>query len=238
MEFSAPLIPGRLVRRYKRFLSDIELEGGDLVTAHCPNPGSMIGLAEPGMAVWLSRSDNPKRKLAYSWELVAPSDGAMVGINTNRPNDVVAEALADHRIEELSGYDKIRREVPYGTSSRIDLLLEADGRPPCYLEVKSVTMKRGPVAAEFPDAVTKRGTKHLGELGAAVEAGARSVMLFLVQRSDCSELAIAGDIDPDYAAAFEEAQARGVEGLAYGCKISPEAIQLDQRIPIGHGTCE
>ena len=231
MRFAEALIPGRLVRRYKRFLSDIELQNGEVVTAHCPNPGSMMGLAESGMAVWLSRSANPKRKLPYTWELV--DDGqSLVGINTNRTNAIAAEAWQAGRIAELAGYDALRREVPYGRNSRIDLLLDGDGRPSCYVEIKSVTLKRGSVAAEFPDSVTARGAKHLEELAVTAEAGARAVLLFLVQRTDCRHLEIAGDIDPVYARAFAQARARGVAVLCYGCNVGVEAIELDKAIPL------
>lgn len=233
MKFPDPLIRGRLIRRYKRFLSDIELETGESVVAHCANPGSMLGLAEPGMAVWLSPSRNPARKLKYSWELVA-TDGGLVGINTGYPNAIVAEALAAGAVPELAGYDGLRREVRYGRNSRIDILLDGsgDGRPPCYVEVKNVTLKRGAEAAEFPDAVTKRGTKHLAELGDMVEAGARAVMFYLVQRGDCARLEIAGDIDPDYRAALATALDRGVEVVCYSCKVAPEAIELDRSLAL------
>ena len=231
MRFADPLLPGRLIRRYKRFLSDVELEGGEVVVAHCANPGSMLGLAEAGSEVWLSPARNPARKLRYSWELVRVA-GGLVGINTSHPNTIVAEALEAAAIPELAGYDRHRREVRYGKNSRIDLLLEGAGRRPCYLEVKNVTLKRGPQAAEFPDAVTQRGTKHLIELAEAAEAGARSVMLFLVQRADCRRLEIAGDIDPTYARTLEQALARGVEALCYSCKVSPEAIELDRRLEL------
>lgn len=231
MKFPDPLIPGRLLRRYKRFLSDIELESGETVVAHCANPGSMMGLAEPGMAVWLSPSRNPERKLKYSWELSA-TDTGLVGINTSHPNTLVAEALNAESVPELAGYSRLRREVRYGKNSRIDILLESDGKPACYVEVKNVTLKRGPEAAEFPDAVTKRGAKHLEELSAMAEAGARAVMFFLVQRGDCSRLEIAGDIDPDYEAALSAALGRGVEVLCYSCKVDPEAIELDRGLAL------
>jgi len=243
MQFPAPLVPGRLIRRYKRFLSDVELPDGAVVTAHCPNPGSMIGLAKPGMAVWLSRSDNPARKLPWSWELVAPDgadQGLLVGVNTGRPNALVAAAIEDGAIPELAGYRRLRREVGYGTGSRIDLLLDlpdppAGGpqvRPPCYVEIKSVTLKRGASSAEFPDAVTARGAKHLEELSTVAGQGARAVLFFLVQRRDCAELAIAADIDPAYARGFVAAVAAGVEILAYDCDISPAAIRLGRRLPL------
>ncbi len=231
MRFSEPLIPGRLVRRYKRFLADVELEGGDEVVAHCANPGSMMGLAEPGMAVWLSRSANPSRKLKYSWELVA-TDGCVVGINTSYPNAIVAEAIQDGAIPELAGYTGTRREVRYGQNSRIDILLDAEGRPPCYVEVKNVTLKRTPDVAEFPDSVTKRGAKHLVELSEVARNGARAVMFFLVQRSDCHRLEIAADIDPGYAKAFSEAVESGIEILCYSCKVRPEAIELDRSLTV------
>jgi sugar fermentation stimulation protein A len=191
----------------------------------------MLGLAEPGMAVWLSESDKPSRKLRYTWELV-DAGPSLVGINTGRTNAIVAEALAAGRIGAFAGYARVRPEVRLGQKSRIDFLLEDDGRPPCYLEVKSVTLRRGSEAAEFPDAVTARGARHLEELATAAADGARAAMLFLVQRDDCRRLAVAGDIDPAYAAAFDRAQARGVEVVCYGCKVGPEAIELHTSLPL------
>ncbi|MFQ6017905.1 MAG: DNA/RNA nuclease SfsA [Kiloniellaceae bacterium] len=231
MRFSDPLIPGRLIRRYKRFLSEVELDGGAVVVAHCANPGSMLGLADPGARVWLSPSRNPARKLKYSWELTAVDDH-LVGINTSRPNALVEEAIRTGKVAELTGYDNLRREVRYGRSSRIDILLESEGRPACYVEVKNVHMKRGPTAAEFPDSVTKRGAKHLAELAAAAQAGARAVMFFLVQRGDCAGVEIAADIDPDYDRGLRTALARGVEALCYSCTVGREAIELHRRLPL------
>ncbi len=231
MKFSDPLLPGRLQRRYKRFLADVELESGETVTVHCPNPGSMLGLAEPGAKVWLSPARNPQRKLRYSWELV-DLDGLLVGINTGHPNGIVAEALAAARIPELAGYADIKREVRYGRNSRIDLLLQDGGRPACYVEVKNVHLLRRPRVAEFPDSVTARGTKHLGELAAMAEAGQRAVMLYLVQRGDCARVEIAADIDPVYDRALREARERGVEALCYACRVSPESIELDRALPL------
>ncbi len=231
MRFPDPLIRGRLVRRYKRFLSDVELSSGEQVAAHCANPGSMLGLAEPGAEVWLSPARNPARKLKYSWELVAAGDG-LVGINTAHPNAIVAEALAEGRIVELAGYERLRREVRYGRNSRIDILLEQDGQPPCYVEVKNVTLKRGAEAAEFPDAVTQRGAKHLAELAEVARSGARAVMFFLVQRGDCARLEIAGDIDPDYQSAFAAALAQGVEAICYDCHVAPDAIELNRGLAL------
>jgi len=236
MRFMNPLISGRLVRRYKRFLSDVELKNGDRVTAHCPNPGSMLGLAEPGLAVWLSPSRNPARKLAFTWELV-DAGTSLVGINTGCANEVVAEACTERRIQELAGYPKLRREVRYGENSRIDFLLEAPGGAACYVEVKSVTLRRdgdraAEPRAEFPDAVTARGAKHLGELARVVEAGGRAVLFYLVQRGDCRRVTVASDIDPGYARAFGEARARGVEVFCYDCKVGSEAIELGRRLPL------
>lgn len=236
MKFEDPLISGRLLRRYKRFLSDVELPDGARVTAHCPNPGSMMGLAEAGMAVWLSPSRNPARKLAFTWELV-DAGASLVGINTSWANAVVAEAWQDGRIPELAGYRGLRREVRYGKNSRIDLLLEAPDREPCYVEIKCVTLRRdGAEAAapraEFPDAVTARGAKHLGELAQVVADGKRAVMFYLVQRGDCSRLAIASDIDPGYARAFDQARERGVEVFCYDCSVGPEAIALREPLPL------
>ena len=228
MRFLDPLIPGTLIRRYKRFLSDVELECGETVTAHCPNPGSMLSVNDPGSAVWLSPARNPERKLRYTWELIRTGDG-LVGINTGHPNALVEEAVRDGTIAELAGYGTCRREVRYGKNSRIDLLLEGGGRPPCYVEVKNVTMRRGAgreAPAEFPDAVTKRGTKHLKELAGMVGQGARGVMAYLVQREDCRRFAIAADIDPAYAEALARATAAGVDVVCYGCHVSTEGITV------------
>ncbi|MAB69428.1 MAG: DNA/RNA nuclease SfsA, partial [Oceanicaulis sp.] len=163
MRFPAPLHPGVLIKRYKRFLADVTLDTGDTVTAHCPNPGSMMGLKEPGSRCWLSHADDPRRKLKYTLE-VLEADGALVGINTHRPNALAEEAIREGRIPSLSGYGSLRREVRYGVNSRIDLLLESEDRPACYVEVKNCHLMRTPGLAEFPDSVTTRGAKHLGEL--------------------------------------------------------------------------
>ena len=231
MRFPDPLVPGTLRRRYKRFLADVELNSGAELVAHCANPGSMLGLAEPGMAVWLSPSRNPARKLKYSWEIVAAGDG-LVGINTSHPNTLVAEALAAGRIPELAGYDRIRREVRYGRNSRIDFLLNGGGRPPCYVEVKNVTLKRGAEAAEFPDSVTARGAKHLEELAEVARSGSRAAMFYLVQRGDCTRVEIVADIDPTYAEAFARALECGVEAYAYSCRVDPAFIELDRPLEI------
>ncbi|MBI4184187.1 MAG: DNA/RNA nuclease SfsA [Proteobacteria bacterium] len=230
MRFSAPLVGGRLLRRYKRFLSDVRLADGAEVTAHCANPGSMTGLAEPGSEVWLSRATNPARKLAYSWELVR-AEGALVGINTARPNAIVEEAIRAGAIRELRGYGGLRREVRYGTNSRIDLLLEERGRAPCYVEVKNVHLKRG-AFAEFPDAPTARGAKHLTELRRMAAAGARALTLFLIQRGDCARFKVASDIDPVYDAAMRRALAAGVEAICYSCRVTLAGIEVDGPVPL------
>ncbi len=227
-----PLVTGTLIKRYKRFLADVELDSGETITAHVANPGSMMGLNAPGSKVWLSQSDNPKRKLKYSWELLEV-DGALVGINTAHPNKLGQEAIENGTIKELQGYGSLRREVKYGKNSRIDILLEdgADGRP-AYVEIKNVHLSRKPPLAEFPDSVTARGAKHLAELGDMVEAGHRAVMLYLVQRGDCDRFALAADIDPTYAESLDLARKRGVEVLAYGCTISPSYINVAQPLTL------
>ncbi len=234
MKFERPLLRGTLLKRYKRFLADVDLDG-ETVTAHCANPGSMMGLAEPGTTVWLSESTNPKRKLKYSWELLQldrPSGTATIGINTSHPNALVADAIASGAIPELAGYDGLRREVKYGRNSRIDILLEKDGLPPHYVEIKNVHLLRDGRLAEFPDSVTARGAKHLDELADMVEAGARATMFYLVQRDDTDSLSLARDIDPHYAARFDAALARGVEALCYDCRLSPEEIVINRRLPV------
>lgn len=235
MRFGAPLIPATLIRRYKRFLADVALPSGETVTVHCANPGAMTGLAAPGARVWLSRSDNPKRKLSHSWELIEVDLGGgleLVGINTSHPNALAAEAIVAGRIPELTGYETIRREVKYGTSSRVDFLLEHAGRPRCYVEIKNVHLMRQAGLAEFPDAVTKRGAKHLAELASVAGAGARAVMLFLIQIASAERFALARDIDPAYAAAFDRARRAGVEALAYRCQLTCDGIEVAEPVRI------
>jgi sugar fermentation stimulation protein A len=229
MRFPAPLVPATLVKRYKRFLADVVLPSGETVTVHCANPGSMIGLATAGARVWLSKSDNPKRKLAHSWELIEVDFGTgaeLVGINTAHPNALAAEAIAAGAIAELAGYASLRREVRYGRNSRVDVLLEGPARPPCYVEIKNVHLMRRPELAEFPDAVTRRGAKHLVELGDMVATGARAVMLYLIQIASARRFALARDIDPAYGKAFDAARRAGVEALAYRCAISRDGIEV------------
>ncbi|SHO61085.1 sugar fermentation stimulation protein A [Pseudoxanthobacter soli DSM 19599] len=225
MRFATPLIEGRLVRRYKRFLADVAFEDGRVETVHCPNPGAMTGLAIPDGRVFVSRSPNLKRKLPLTLELVE-ADGVLVGINTAHPNGLVAEAIVDGTIAPLAGYARLRREVAYGEASRVDIVLEDDARPRAYVEVKNVHLMRRPGLAEFPDSVTARGARHLAELAAMCALGHRAVMVFLIQRPDAERFALAADIDPAYAAAFETARKAGVEALVYGCTISTEAISV------------
>jgi sugar fermentation stimulation protein A len=230
MDFPSPLVRGTLVSRYKRFFADVVLEDGTPVTAHCPNPGAMLGLNTPGLAAWLSRSDDPKRKLAHTLELVE-ADGGLVGINTLHPNRIVAEALAADAIPEVAGYGVHRREVRYGANSRVDFLLQHPDRPPCWLEVKNVHLRRAGSLAEFPDCVAARSLKHLRELTAMVEAGERAVMLFVIQRTDCDGFEACADLDPAYAKGLREAAANGVEVLAYRCAITETGVTLADRVP-------
>lgn len=232
MKFSGELVPGRLVKRYKRFLADMVLdETGETITAHCANSGSMLSLARPGARVWLQKSDDPKRKLAWSWKL-EEVDGALVGIDTAHPNAIVAEAIAAGAIPALAGYATLRREVKYGRNSRIDILLEDPSRGRAYVEVKNTTLSRAPGLAEFPDAVTARGAKHLDELADMVAEGHRAVMVYLVDRPDCTRFRLAADIDPTYAAGFAAARARGVEAMAWACRVTPEEIVVECEVAI------
>jgi sugar fermentation stimulation protein A len=235
MRFAAPLIPATLVRRYKRFLADVVLPGGEEITAHVANPGAMTGLATPGSRVLLSKSDKASRKLPYSWELVEADFGTgpeLVGVNTAHPNVIAGHAIAAGSIAALAGYASLRREVKYGESSRVDFLLETPGRPPCYVEVKNVHLMRARGLAEFPDSVTARGARHLDELAAMVAAGHRSVMLYLIQIGSADRFALARDIDRRYGEAFDRARAAGVEALAYRCVVSAEEIALAGAVPL------
>ncbi|MGM0574775.1 MAG: DNA/RNA nuclease SfsA [Myxococcota bacterium] len=224
--YDPPLVAGRLVRRYKRFLADVVLDDGREVVAHCMNTGSMMGCQDPDSRVWLRPADNPKRKLKWTWEIASDGD-VLVGINTQLPNRLARRAVEADAIPGLAGYRSVRREVKYGERSRIDLLLEEhpDDARPCYVEVKNVTLADDGVAC-FPDAVTKRGLKHLRELEGMVEQGARAVMLYLVQRDDAGTFAPAARIDPDYAAALAEVTEAGVEVEAWRAEVTPEAVSL------------
>ncbi|MEL6520706.1 MAG: DNA/RNA nuclease SfsA [Pseudomonadota bacterium] len=232
MRFQTPLVPGRLVRRYKRFLADVKLETGEEITAHCPNPGAMLGLKDPGLRVWLEPNDDPKRKLKYGWRLCELSGGHWAGIDTATPNRIVKEALMAGRVDALKSYKTVKPEVKYGTRSRVDFLLTEPGLPDAYVEVKNVHLRRSEDWAEFPDSVTTRGAKHLEELGTVVEAGHRGIMLYVIQRTDCARLKMAGDLDPAYATAFDRARGRGVEMLCIGTLINQFEVVLGDEMPV------
>lgn len=232
MRFPAPLIPARLIRRYKRFLADCTLEDGREVVAHCANPGSMMGLAEPGEKIWLEPNDDPKKKLKFGWRLVDHENGHFTGVDTSVPNRALRAALMAGEVDGLTGYETVRPEVRYGTASRIDFLMAGPGRRDAYVEVKSVTLCRKPGLAEFPDSVTTRGAKHMAELAQMARAGHRAVLLYLVQRTDCTAVSIAADIDPAYARAYADARAAGVEVMALDCAISPEAVAPRSPLPV------
>jgi sugar fermentation stimulation protein A len=231
MRFQTDLIPATLIRRYKRFLADCRLDDGREITAHIANPGSMMGLKDEGQRIWLEPNDDPKKKLKFGWRLVEHPGGHFTGVDTSVPNRTLKAALMAGQVPGLDGYDLIRPEVKYGENSRIDFMLTGANRRDCYVEVKSVTLSRQPGLAEFPDSVTARGTKHLGELAAMAQSGHRAVMFYLVQRTDCTSVTLAADIDPTYAAAFKSAQATGVEVLSFACKISPEGVSLGAALP-------
>lgn len=230
MEFQTPLIRATLLRRYKRFLADVKLEDGREVTAHVANPGSMLGMKAEGMTVWLEPNDDPKRKLKYSWKL-AEVDGAFVVVDTAMANIVIGEALRAGLIGKLAEYTNVRAEVKYGENSRIDFLLQAEGLPDCYVEVKSVTLSREAGLAEFPDSVTKRGAKHLRELSAMAANGHRAIMLYLVQRDDCTGFALAADIDKVYAREMVEARKAGVEVVCFATKPTPSGVNVVEELP-------
>jgi sugar fermentation stimulation protein A len=229
MRFATPLIPARLIRRYKRFLAEVRLGDGREVTAHCANPGSMMGLADEGMLVWLEPNDDPKKKLKFGWRLIDHENGHFTGVDTSVPNRVLRAAFEAHAVPGFD-YGTVRPEVKYGENSRIDFLLQGCG-PDIYVEVKSVTLSREQGLAEFPDSVTARGAMHLAELSAMVRAGHRAVMLYLVQRTDCDRMALACDIDPKYAAAFDAAKEAGVEVMVFDCAITPDGVDLRNPLP-------
>ncbi len=231
MNFAAPLVPATLLRRYKRFLADCQLADGTEVTAHCANPGSMIGLANPGTRVWLEPNDDPKKKLKYGWRLVEHSDGHFTGVDTAVPNRMLKAALEAREVPALAEYDQVRAEVNYGEKSRIDFLLSAEGQRDAYVEVKSVTLCRRPGIAEFPDAKTERGARHMLELALMAKQGHRAAVFFLVQRTDASEVRLAEDIDPRYVDAFMKAYSVGVEVIAHSANISPGGVTLGPQLP-------
>ncbi|MCP4692615.1 MAG: DNA/RNA nuclease SfsA [Desulfobacterales bacterium] len=223
------LIPGTLVKRYKRFMADVTLENGDVVTAHCPNSGSMTGCSEPGRPVYVSFHDNPKRKLKYTWELIEMPH-SLVGVNTMVPNRLVKKSIEDGRVEELADYDQVRAEVTINTGSRLDLLLTKGQGEKCFVEIKNCTLVTDGLA-RFPDAVTTRGRKHLVELQTLASEGNRCAMFYLIQRMDAAAFAPADHIDPAYGAELRKAMKNGVEVLIYDVVIDQERIVLGKRIP-------
>lgn len=226
--FPEPLLKGRLIKRYKRFLADIELSEGGVITAHCPNSGAMQGLTTEGTPVWVSKSSNPSRKLPYTWQM-AEVDGTFVGMNTANPNPLVEQAIRTGLIPELQNYQYLRREVPYGKNSRIDILLESPSFPLTYVEVKNVHWKReGKVA--FPSSVTARGAKHMGELSQMVLQGYKAFVVYIVQRNDCDDFELAHDIDPFYGQETLKAFEVGVQPLVYACDINPKGITISRRL--------
>ena len=227
MRFSSQLIPGILLQRYKRFLADVRLANGEIVTAHCTNTGSMMGCKEPGSAVYLSRSESVARKLPYTWELIQAS-GTWVGINTLHPNRLVAEAISCGALCELHSYGAIRREIVTRLGTRLDLCLEGN-QGKCYVEVKNVTLRVADAAA-FPDAVSERGTKHLKELIRLKRKGYRAALVFVVQRQDCETFRPADEIDPEYGRWLRRARRAGVEILPYKARVTPEEIILSKRL--------
>ena len=232
MRFQTPLVPAVLIRRYKRFLADIRLTDGREVTAHCANPGSMMGLKEPGMRIWVEPNDDPKKKLKFGWRLVDHENGHFTGVDTSVPNRALRAAIMAREVPELAMYHTVLPEQKYGQNSRIDFLLQEPGLPDAYVEVKSVTLSRQHGLAEFPDSVTARGAKHVGELTRMAADGHRAIVFYLIQRTDCTRMTIAADIDPTYASAFARARNSGVEVLAYDTRISPQEILLGAPIPV------
>jgi len=227
-----PLTKGTLLKRYKRFLADIELENGEMVTAHCPNSGSMKGCARPGAEAWISQSTNPKRKLKYTWELTR-IDGTFIGINTLVPNRLVKASVENDLVPELSGYSRVTSEVKTSDHTRLDLMLEGDNKKPCFVEIKNCTLVENGVA-RFPDAVTTRGQKHIQELVALAANGHRAVLFFLVQRTDAHAFTPAADIDPEYAKKLMQARLKGVEiivrDVVFDLDAAPARIRLDRSL--------
>ncbi|MEM8774274.1 MAG: DNA/RNA nuclease SfsA [Pseudomonadota bacterium] len=232
MEFQTPLQPAILLRRYKRFLADIRLEDGREVTAHCPNPGIMMGLTTPGSRVWVEPNDDPRKKLKFGWRLLEVDSGHLVGVDTSQPNRILKPVLQQRGTPELVAYETVLTEKKYGENSRIDFLLQQDGLPDAYVEVKSVTTNRTPGLAEFPDCVTERGAKHLRELADVARAGYRAVLFYLVQRDDCDRVAVAYDLDPAYGKAFDDARNAGLEVLAYDTELNATGINIRRSLPV------
>lgn len=233
MKFDPPLQQAVLLRRYKRFLADVVLPGGEEITIHCPNTGSMKACLAEGSPCWISRSDNPKRKYPHTWEIATTPAGELAGINTGRANGLVQEAIIAGVIPELSGYGKLQTEVRYGDErSRIDLLLSQGEGPDCYVEVKNVTLCADKGQGLFPDAVSSRGTKHLRELALMVARGQRAVLLFCVQHTGIERVSAAVDIDPEYARTLQAVVAAGVEVYAWQASLSAKEIVLRKALPV------
>jgi len=232
MRFHAPLVEGTLLRRYKRFLADVQLPDGTEVTAHVANSGTMRTCSDPGSRVLLSPAANPKRKLRWTLEIICAGEGVATLVNTALPNRVVREGIEAGVVPELTGYPTLRPEVRYGERSRIDLLLEGGGQPRCYVEVKNVTLLEEPGLARFPDAVTERGARHLRELMNVVQEGDRGVLLFHVPRGDAEQVGPADHIDPVYGQTLRQAAGAGVEILAYSARVSPDEVVLAHRLPV------
>lgn len=231
MQFTTSLLRGTLIRRYKRFLADVSLPDGRTITAHCPNTGAMTGCAEPGYTVWLSQSDNPKRKLPYTWELAQDFDENFIGINTHNANKLVAEALNNKSLDAFNQVEKIKREVtPPGASSRFDFAFERQDKTE-YMEVKSVTLCDAGQGF-FPDAVTNRGTRHCLELAGLAEQGIPTTLAFCVQHTGIKTVSIASHIDPQYAEAVLEAHRKGVNIVAFGCLINQQKVEINQSLPV------
>lgn len=230
MEIELPTQGGRLIKRYKRFLADIELDDGQTITAHCPNTGSLLGCKEPGSRVVVRDSQDPKRKLRYSFQAIEV-DGTLVNVDTGFPNQVVFEAIRDKKVPALRGYGSARREVKYGSNSRIDVLLEDPRKGLCYVEVKNTTWAQGKLAL-FPDAVTERGLKHLGELEGVVADGHRAVQFFFISRSDVTRFSPADEVDPAYGEGLRRAAAAGVEILAYSARVTPTSLELGRKLQV------
>jgi len=237
MRFPAPLHPGVLIKRYKRFLADVRLPSGEEITIHCPNTGSMKNCLSEGSACWFSTSDNAKRKYPNTWEIATTPDGDLAGVNTGRANQLVVEAIETGVIEPLQGYETLKTEVRYGEEkSRIDVLLSGGRDRDCYVEVKNVTLRddTGGVTGQglFPDSVSTRGTKHLRELALMVEQGHRAVLLFCVQHTGIETVSAAAEIDPDYAETLKAVVEKGVEVYAYRARLSPEEIVLAEALAV------
>ena len=232
MQFTSPLLRGTLLKRYKRFFADILLDSGEVITAHCPNTGAMTGCAEPGFIAWVSQSDNPKRKLKFTWELAVTAQGDWISVNTHRANKLVQSALETHALPGVTHYTEVKREVsPADFHSRFDFCVTRTDHTPLYIEVKSVTLAQGD-EGYFPDAVTSRGKKHAEELALLAQQGMATSLLFCVQHSGIKNVRLAEHIDPKYATAVRQAAADGVNVFAVGCQISQEKITINQSLPV------